>query len=289
MTSIAATTTTRPPVEAHRHRGALTVYRWELEKLTAQWRVRIAVLVCVVGPFAATVVLRSQQQTPSDTLFGRWVHVSGSAVPLLILSFVSQYAVPLLTCLVAGDIFASEDHNGTWKTILTRAPGRAAVFGGKVLAAATYTVVVMLLLALASTAAGLLIVGHQSLVGLSGNVITAGQATDLTLLSWASSVAPALGFTALGILFSIATRSGPAGIIAPVVLGGLMEVYSLVGSVGVIRISLLSGAFDAWHPFFTAQPHYVPLIHAVIASVVYVVACLSAGYLLLRRRDFTQG
>ncbi len=174
------------PSRTRTHVATLTVYHWELEKLTAQWRVRIAVLACLFGPVAATLVLSSQQQTPSDTLFGRWVHVSGAAIPLLILTFVTQYAVPLLTGLVAGDIFAAEDHYGTWKMIITRSPGRGAIFTGKTLAAMTYTLVLMGLLFLSSTVSGLLIVGHQSLVGLSGTLIPAGHATELALASWGS-------------------------------------------------------------------------------------------------------
>jgi ABC-2 type transport system permease protein len=266
-----------------------TIYRWEVEKLTAQWRVRIAVITCVVGPVAATLILTSQQQTPSDTLFGRWVHVSGSAVPLLMLSFVAQYAVPLLTCLVAGDIFAAEDHAGTWKMILTRSPGRTAVFSGKILAAGTYTIVVMLLLALTSTAIGLLVVGHAPLISLSGTAIPAGRATALVLVAWASALPPALGFTALGILFSITTRSGTAGIIGPVVIGGLMEVYAVVGSLPAIRMLLLSTAFDSWHGLFTNHPDRAPLVHGLITSTVYAAVCIAAGWLTLRRRDFTQG
>ncbi len=45
---------------------------------------------------------------------------------------------PLITALVAGDIFASEDHNGTLKTVLTRSLERWQIFAGKALAAATY-------------------------------------------------------------------------------------------------------------------------------------------------------
>ena len=39
---------------------------------------------------------------------------------------------------MAGDIFSSEDHFGTWKTVLTRSRGRGELFAGKVLAALTF-------------------------------------------------------------------------------------------------------------------------------------------------------
>ena len=62
------------------------------------------------------------------------------AVPLVILLFGAVWLFPLITALVAGDIIASEDHNGTLKTVLTRSLERWQIFVGKALAAATYAV-----------------------------------------------------------------------------------------------------------------------------------------------------
>ena len=49
----------------------------------------------------------------------------------MLLLFGSIWMYPLITALVAGDIFASEDHNGTLKTILTRSLERGQIFTGK--------------------------------------------------------------------------------------------------------------------------------------------------------------
>ena len=58
-------------------------------------------------------------------------------MPLLMLGFAAQWVLPLLTALVAGDIFASEDQHGTWKTVLTRSVSRGQLFWAKTLAAVT--------------------------------------------------------------------------------------------------------------------------------------------------------
>ena len=63
------------------------------------------------------------------------------ATPFVVLFFMSIWGLPLITALVAGDIVASESHNGTLKTILTRSRDRGEVFAGKVLAAVHYTAV----------------------------------------------------------------------------------------------------------------------------------------------------
>jgi ABC-2 type transport system permease protein len=216
------------------------------------------------------------------------VHVSGLSIPLLLLAFLTQYAIPALTCIVAGDIFAAEDHLGTWQMILTRTPGRSAVFAAKALAAASFTVVMMAVTAVASTAAGLVIVGHQDLIGLSGTLIAPGDGARRVLLSWAIALGPALAFTAVGLLVSIATRSAAAGLIVPVAVGGLMQVYAMVGTVAPVRTALLATAFDAWHPVFEARPDYAAVPPALAVSGAYLVACVSLGLLLFRRRNFNQ-
>jgi ABC-2 type transport system permease protein len=284
-----STITAVPPPTARRGNGVLTVYQWELEKLTAQLRVRVAAVACFLAPFAFVAVLHAQDAMPSDTLFGRWVHLTGFATPLVILTFAAQWGLPLLTCLVAGDIFASEDHYGTWKMVLTRSRGRGAVFAGKALAAATYTVVMVALLGLASLAAGVLFVNNDPLVGLNGTQIPAGTASLLVLAAWGSALLPALGFTALGLLFSIATRNGPAGIIGPTVVGLLMQLYSFVNGLDVVRHLLLTAPFSAWHGFFAARPYYGPLWQGALVCAVYLAGSLTGGWLLLRRRDFTDG
>jgi ABC-2 type transport system permease protein len=68
--------------------------------------------------------------------------------------------------VLAGDVFSSEDRYGTWKTVLTRSLRRQELFAGKVLTVATLVAWLVALLALSSVAAGVLVVGDQSLVGL---------------------------------------------------------------------------------------------------------------------------
>jgi hypothetical protein len=81
-------------------------------------------LLCLVVPFLVAAAFEVQRAVPQDTLFGPCVHTSGFALPLVILGFSGQWAMPLLTAMVSGDIFSSEDHFGTWKTVLTRSRSR---------------------------------------------------------------------------------------------------------------------------------------------------------------------
>ena len=85
----------------------------------------------------------SRRGGPNDVPLGRYIRDTGLAAPFVVLFFMSIWGLPLITALVAGDIVASESHNGTLKTILTRSRERGEVFAGKVLATVTYTLAVV--------------------------------------------------------------------------------------------------------------------------------------------------
>lgn len=285
----AALSAARPTPRSGPLHSALVTYRWELRKLTAQWWVRLSLLAYLLAPFAFAAVLRLQDTVPSDTLFGRWVHDSGFASPLVVLNFAGQWGLPLLVSLVAGDIFASEDRHGTWKTVLTRSSGRIQILTGKSLAAASYTVATVVITGAGSLASGVLLLGHDPLVGLSGNLVPSGRAAELVAISWATALPPALGFTALALLLSLATRNSIAGALGPAVIAGIMQMLSLAGGLGTIRRLLLTTPFDAWHGLFVAHPYYRPLTEGLLVCAGYLVVFAGAAYVIIRRRDFTEG
>ena len=148
-----------PGPPPRQHAGVWHVYRAERRKLSTQLATRLLALICVLGPFAFAGVLKIQTGSPADTLFGVWVHPSGFALSLVVLSFCGAWGFPVVAGVLAGDIFASEDRYGTWKMVLTRSSTRRDLFAGKVLAAMTFSVGLLVLLAVSSLAAGLLLVG----------------------------------------------------------------------------------------------------------------------------------
>jgi ABC-2 type transport system permease protein len=265
--------------------GVPRVLGVECAKLAAQRKVWAVLAVCMTGPFAFVVTMQTQSSLPEDTLFGRWVKTSGFAVPLVVLGFAAAWAFPVLTSVVGGDVFSAEDRYGTWPTLLARSRSRGEIFAGKVLAALAFTLLAVFVLAVSSVAAGLLVVGRQPLLGLSGTQLPPGRCLGLVLVAWASVVPPAFGFTALAVLLSVATRSSVAGVGLPVLIGLSMELYSLVNGPDAIRRVLLTPPFLAWHGLFTEHRYYGPMLQGTAISVVYFVACLSGAYLLVRRRD----
>jgi ABC-2 type transport system permease protein len=267
-------------------RGLWRVYRAERRKLASQLATRVLALLCVLGPFAFAAILQAQSASPADTLFGVWAHSSGFAVSLVVLGFAAQWGFPVIAGVLAGDIFSSEDRYGTWKMVLTRSCGRIDLFAGKVAAAATFTLAMAALTAVSSLLAGLLFVGDQPLVSLGGTLLPAGKCVFLVLVSWLVCALPMLAFTSLAVLFSVATRNGIIGVLGPSLVGLVMQLLALVGTGTWVHLLLVGSAFNSWNGLFTAHPFYGPLVVSMIVSVLWTAGCLTASWLILRRRDF---
>jgi ABC-2 type transport system permease protein len=285
----ATAATAAPGAEARKRPSAVAPLRWEIRKLRAQLRAKAVLVGALVLPVIVVVVIHGQSRPPKDTLFGRFATVNGFALALLVLGFAAQWVLPLLTAVVAGDIFASEDQHGTWKTVLTRSTSRAQLFWAKTLTAVGFAAIVLVVLAASTIASSVVIVGHQPLTGLSGQTIPAAEALRLVAASWATMLPPMLGFTCLAILLSVWSRNPAVGIAAPVVIGMVMQLVGALGGVEPIRPFLLTTGFESWHGLL-ADPRFTgPLTGGVLTSAAWSALSLGAAFVLLRRRDITGG
>ncbi|NUR28837.1 MAG: ABC transporter permease [Catenulispora sp.] len=262
-------------------------YRFELVKLFSPWRVRLLVLACFLGPGIAVFGIKQQSTLPSDTLFGRWMHASGWAGPLVVLGFAGTWALPLLTSLVAGDVFAAEDRLGTWRHLLVAVRSPRRIFAAKALASVTVILLLVAALAASGIVGGLVAVGGKSLIGLDGHSLSSGDAATKVLLAWACVVAPTLALAAIGLLGSVALGRSPMGLLLPVVAALAMQLAQMVPLPVAVRFALPGYAFIAWNGLFTDPQQLSPLLIGIGVSLVWAVVATALAYLLFLRRDFT--
>ena len=104
-----------------RRPGAAAVYRWELRKLVAQKRTFIGIGAAIAVPLIFVVAMAADSTGgPEGVPFAEYVRETGLAVPLVCLFFGPIWLLPLITALVAGDIVAAEDQNGSGAGIAHR-------------------------------------------------------------------------------------------------------------------------------------------------------------------------
>ncbi|MDT4912110.1 MAG: type transport system permease protein [Pseudonocardiales bacterium] len=264
-------------------------YRFELVKLLAQWRIRLLVLACWLAPAVFVALVSRQTSLPADTLFGRWMHATGWAGALVMLGFSGTWALPLVTSVVAGDVFATEDRLGTWRHLLVAVRSTRRIFVMKALASLTVILLLVAGLACSSAVGGVVAVGNRPLVGLDGHLLAPADAGGKVLLAWACVLAPTLALAAIGLLGSIALGRSPMGLLLPAVVALVMQLAQLLPLPVAVRLALPGYAFIAWNGLFTSPVQLGPLLIGIGISLVWAVTATALAYLLFVRRDFTSG
>jgi ABC-2 type transport system permease protein len=263
----------------------IAVYRWEVLKLLAQKRTYLGLGAAMLVPLVFVTVLIFKTGGPNDIPLGRYIRETGLATPFVVLFFMSIWAFPLITALVAGDIVAAESHNGTLKTILTRSRDRGEIFAGKVLAAFTYTLVVVFAMGTVALVAASLEWGFNDLTSLSGSTVGAWHGLALLAASLSIYAWPMAGIAAFGLLLSTVTRNSAAAVVGTLMWALLMQLLGVLPGTESIRPYLLGEQFQAWHGFLRTPADWTPVVRALWVCALYVAIPLSVAYLVFLRRD----
>ncbi|HET9171590.1 MAG TPA: ABC transporter permease [Actinospica sp.] len=274
-------TANTPPVEVAR------ILRFELTKQFSSWRVRLLILLSWLGPAAVVYAVDQQATLPSDTLFGRQMHATGWAGPLVVLGVAGTWVLPLLTSVVAGDVFSSEDRLGTWRHLVVAIRSPRRIFAAKAVASLCVILLGVVGLAASSVVGGLVAEGNQPLVGLDGHLMSGADAAGKLLLSWICVLAPTLALAAIGLLGSVALGRSPMGLLLPMVAALGMQVAQMLPLPVALRLALPGYAFISWNGLFTDPRQTGPLLIGVAVSLVWAVVATALAYVLFLRRDFT--
>ncbi len=271
--------------------GVRTVYRWELFKLRYQKRTYLGLGAAALVPIIFTVAIhfRHDRRGGGDFAFASYLTKSGLVVPLVILLFGAVWMFPLITALVAGDIFASEDHNGTLKTVLTRSLERWQIFSGKALAAATYAIVAIFLNGTVAVIAGCIESGFNSVQTLSGTIVSAPKGLELVYLSLLVYLIPIATIVCIGLMLSTVTRNSAAAVVGTLMVSLLFQLIGILPGLGAVVPYLLSTQFNAWQGLLRQPIDWSPIVRAVWVCAMYGIPALGTAFLVFLRRDVAGG
>ena len=269
--------------------GVLTVFRWELIKLRYLKRTYLGLTVAIVIPILFVVGTAARGGGPRDVGFGSYIHKSGLAIPLVIMLFGAIWLFPLMVSLVAGDIFASEDHNGTLKTILTRSLERSQIFTGKSLAAAAYGIFATALCVTTAVIAGCIESGFNPLQSLSGTLVSAPKALALVYAALAVYLVPMATVISIGLLLSVVTRNSAAAVVGTLMFSIVLQILAIIPGLGGLQPYLLSTQFNAWEGLLRTPTDWTPIVRELWVCALYGVPALVAAFLVFLRRDVAGG
>jgi len=251
--------------------------------------VRVISLVMIAAPWVFILLVLHQDRLPLETLYGRYLKTTGFATPMVVLVVAAQWLLPLIASFISGDMFSSDDNHGTYKTILTRSVTRASVFWGKVLAALTATVVLVLAIGASALLAGLVCVGGQDFVSVGGTLVSPGSAVADVAVSWLSVLPGVIGFATLALCVSILSRNSVLGVVVPVVVGLVCQMYMFLNAWDTVRHLMLNWTMIAWRGLLDDPSYTDPLFRGVLVSIVYIAVFVTVGYVVFRRRDVQEG
>jgi ABC-2 type transport system permease protein len=292
MSSVAASTGGAGVARAHPRRpGTLTIWRWEMRKLISQKRTYLGFAIGISFPLLFVVAehLRSHHGHQGGNVFFSEITQSGLATPVLTLLFESAFFLPLAVSLVAGDIVANEDGNGTLKTILTRSVDRGQVFAAKALAAMTYATIVVFLSAVVATIAGVASWGFNQIITFSGSVVPPGEGLLLVFAANACYLIPIAAIVSIGILLSTVTRNSAAAVVGTLAVTLVLALIPVIPGLEGAKPYLLTTEYQSWQGLLRTPTDWAPIWHSMWVCALYAVPSLLAAYLVFLRRDVAGG
>ena len=268
------------------------MYRWELVKLRYQKRTYLGLGAAIIVPvlFVLAVHFRRTHDRGGDFAFSDYLDRSGLAMPLVILLFGAIWLFPLIAALVAGDIFASEDHNGTLKTVLTRSLERWQIFAGKALAAGD----------LRGRRDPAVRHGRRSSPAACSRASTRcracrgrssrrRKALELVYASLLIYLIPIAAIVCIGLLLSTVTRNSAAAVVGTLMISLLFQLLGILPGLGGLQPYLLSTQFNAWQGLLRTPIDWAPIIRAVWVCALYGLPASVAAFLVFLRRDVAGG
>ena len=268
-----------------------TVLRWELRKLVSQRRTYIGLGLAVLLPLAFVIFwnLHEGPRHNAEDIFARELTQSGLATPILMLLFESAFLLPLIAALVAADIVAAEDGNGTLKTILTRSVTRGQVFGAKLLAAFLYAILALVVSSAVATVGGVASWGFNEITTLSETVVSAPRALLLIVAANAAFLIPLLTVACIAILLSTVTRNGAASLVSTFALIIVLYIVTAIPGLEGLHPYLLTEQFQAWQGLMRTPTDWAPITHSAWVCALYAIPSLVVAYLVFLRRDVAGG
>jgi ABC-2 type transport system permease protein len=138
----------------------------EMVKQARRPRTWVTLLVMIAIPVLLTLVIGTTRPRTAERIgdFGSVVtNTSGLTIPLVTLSAMLLFLLPLAVAIFAGECVAGEASWGSLRYLLARPVPRWRVLGGKAAVAALYSVGAVVLVVLVSLAAGTMAFGWHPL------------------------------------------------------------------------------------------------------------------------------
>lgn len=197
--------------------------------------------------------------------------------------------IPILICLVTGDLIAGEAAKGTLRLIMTRPYSRFQIYLSKYIAGFIYTLLLIMFMFLLSFGFGALLFGEGDLIVIR-KLINIFNSDDVI---WRFSYAYGFGILSMLVVASLSfmISAFSKNSIGPIV--GTIAILIGLNVITTLGMSLLSPItpylfnvhFAKWQYFFDFDIEWNKLYQAVVVQFAYVILFFFIGFYHFNKKD----
>jgi len=197
--------------------------------------------------------------------------------------------IPILVCLVTGDLIAGEASKGTLRLIMTRPYSRFKIFFSKYTAGVIYTTMLILFMFILSFVLGGFLFGEGDLIVIRNliNVFSADDVMWRFVYAYGFGLLSMLVVASLSFMISAFTKNAIGPIVGTLaILIGLNIVTALGMSVlKPIAPYMFNVHFTKWQYFFEFDIEWTKLYEAALVQLVYIGLFFSIGFYHFNKKD----
>lgn len=275
------------PVRAPLGRLLVSELRWILRRP----RTIIAIVLLSLVPVligVGTVIAGNANAGPGGNGPGSLFTIligNGFVLPVLSLTLLLAMLLPLLGAMSAADALAGESNHGTLRGLLIAPVSRARLLGVKAFGVGTVVFIATAAVALVGLVTGVILVGTDGLITLTGNTLSFGDALARIGLSvvWVTFQVWAVAAIALAVS---AFTEHPLVVMAATLAGALVfAILTVIPQLDWMQPYLLTTGWTSLTDVLRDPMPWDGLIDSTLKAACYLLIGLSVAYARLSTKD----
>jgi ABC-2 type transport system permease protein len=275
--------------DPRRYRGAFRrLYQGEMRLVLQRRRNLVLLGVLAIVPIFIGVAVRLSRPHGNDgPEFLSRITGNGLFLVFTALTVSIPFFLPLVIGVIAGDSIAGEAGSGTLRYLLSVPVSRGRLLAVKALAAATFTSLAVLIVAVVAVVTGAILFGLHALVLLSGDTVGLGNALVRTLAVVAYVAVALFGLAAGGLFISTLTENAIAGMASTVSIAVFSALLDAVPQLSAIHPILLTHNWLGFGELLRSSVSVADLSRWSALHLAYAAIFLSLAWARFTTKDIT--
>lgn len=210
---------------------------------------------------------------------------NGFVLPVIALVANLTLLLPLVSAMWSADAIAGEASNGTLRGLLIAPISRVRLLGVKAFGVAVAVLAACVLIVLVGLITGLIVVGSQGMLTMSGTTLTTGAAIGRLAIAAGWVAVQVWAVAAIALAISTWTEH-PLVVLAATIAGAIVfGVLSAIPSLAFLQPYLLTNSWTALTDVLRDPMPFDGLIHGLEEAGCYLVIGLSVAVARMVSRD----